>query len=203
MLPIAHRLTVVVSTRSTLSSRGEAMEGLDTFAAFAATYRSLDDAEADYEAMKSLYYDEGLIDTFDAAVIAKDDKGKVKIVKKHEQPLRQGAWVGGGLGLATGLCVALFPAVALGAGLAWGAGIGAGLGALAGHAAGGMSRSDLKDLGETLDNGECAMVAVAAAAIADRVEAGLERADKVERKELKADPAAVKDEVAQAATPVS
>jgi uncharacterized membrane protein len=179
------------------------MEGLDTFAAFAATYRSLDDAEADYEAIKSLYYDEGLIDTFDAAVIAKDDKGKVKIVKKHEQPLRQGAWVGGGLGLATGLCVALFPAVALGAGLAWGAGIGAGLGALAGHAAGGMSRSDLKDLGETLDNGECAMVAVAAAAIADRVEAGLERADKVERKELKADPAAVKDEVAQAATPVS
>jgi uncharacterized membrane protein len=179
------------------------MEGLDTFAAFAATYRSLDDAEADYEAVKSLYYDAGLIDTFDAAVIAKDDNGKVKIVKKHEQPLRQGAWVGGGLGLATGLCVALFPAVALGAGLAWGTGIGAGLGALAGHAAGGMTRSDLKDLGETLDNGECAMVAVAAAAIADRVEAGLEHAEKVERKELKADPATVKDEVAQVATPVS
>lgn len=30
------------------------MEGLDTFAAFAATYGSLDDAEADYEAIKSL-----------------------------------------------------------------------------------------------------------------------------------------------------
>ena len=84
------------------------MEGLDTFAAFAATYESLDDAETDYEAIKSLYYDEHMVDTFDAAVIAKDDKGKVKIVKKHEQPLRQGAWVGGGLGLATGLCVALF-----------------------------------------------------------------------------------------------
>ena len=176
------------------------MQGLDTFAAFGATYGSLDDAEADYEAIKALYYDDGIIDTFDAAVITKTDKGKVKIVKKHEQPLRQGAWVGGGLGLATGLCVALFPAVAVGAGIAWGTGIGAGLGALAGHAAGGMSRSDLKDLGESLDNGEAAVVAIAAVAVADRVEAALNRADKVERKEMKADADAVKADVAEAAT---
>ncbi len=115
------------------------MEGLDTFAAFAATYNSLEDAEADYEAIKALYYDDGIVDTFDAAVVAKNEHGKVKIVKKHEQPLRQGAWVGGGLGLATGLCVALFPAVTLGAGLVWGTGIGAGLGALAGHAAAGIA----------------------------------------------------------------
>lgn len=174
------------------------MDGLDTFAAFAATYGSLDDAEADYEAIKSLYYDEHVVDTFDAAVISKDDKGKVKIVKKHEQPLRQGAWVGGGLGLATGLCVALFPAVAVGAGIMWGAGIGAGLGAIAGHAAGGMSRSDLKDLGETLDEGQSAVVAVAAAAIADRVAETLKGAEKVDRKELKADPKAVKADVAAA-----
>jgi uncharacterized membrane protein len=176
------------------------MEGLDTFAAFAATYDSLDAAETDYDAIKSLYYNEHILDTFDAAVISKDDKGKVKIVKKHEQPLRQGAWVGGGLGLATGLCVALFPAVAVGAGIMWGAGIGAGLGALAGHAAGGMSRSDLKDLGETLDKGQCAVVAVAAAAIADRVAESLKNADKVDRKELKADPKEVQADVAAAGT---
>lgn len=177
------------------------MEGLDTFAAFAATYDSLDTAEADYEAIKSLYYDAGIIDTFDAAVIAKNDKGKVKIVKKHEQPTRQGAWLGGGLGLATGLCVALFPAIGLGAAVVGGTGLGAGVGALAGHAAGGMSRSDLKDLGETLDAGECAVVAVAAAAMADRVEAGLAHAAKVEQKELKVDPEAVQADVASAATP--
>jgi len=63
-------------------------EGLDTFAAFAATYGSLDDAEADHEAIKSRYYEGGLIDTFDAAVITRDDKGRVKIVKKHEQRSR-------------------------------------------------------------------------------------------------------------------
>lgn len=174
------------------------MEGLDTFAAFAATYTTLDDAEADYEAVKTLYYDEGLIDTFDAAVIAKDENGKVRIVEKHEQPTRQGAWVGGGLGLAAGLCVALFPAVGIGVAVVSGTGIGAGLGAIAGHAVGGMSRSDLKDLGETLDTGECALVTVAAAAIADRVAAALRRAEKLERKELKADSKAMERDVAEA-----
>ena len=52
------------------------MEGLDTFAAFAATYGSVDDAEADYEAIKSLYYDEHLVDTFDAAVICQGRQGQ-------------------------------------------------------------------------------------------------------------------------------
>ncbi len=61
-----------------------------------------------------------------------------------------------------------------------------------------MSRSDLKDLGETLDDGQCAVVAVAAAAIADRVAETLKGAEKVDRKELKADPKAVQDDVAAA-----
>ena len=178
------------------------MDHLHTFTAFAATYGSLDDAEAGYKAITDLSNKEYVLESFDVAVLTKDDKGKVKIVKKHEQPLRQGAWVGGGIGLATGLCVALFPAVALGAGLAWGAGIGGSLGALAGHAAAGMSRSDLKDLGETLDNGQYAVVAVAATALADRVAAALKDADKVERKDLKADPKAVQADVAAAATDV-
>jgi uncharacterized membrane protein len=174
------------------------MEGLDTFAAFAATYGSLEDAEADYEAIKDLYYEAGIIDTFDAAIIAKDEKGKVKIVKKHEQPTRQGAWVGGGLGLATGLVVALFPAVGIGAAVLYGTGIGAALGAVAGHAVGGMSRSDLKDIGEALDAGECALIAVAAAAVADRVEATVKRAEKVQRKELKADAKEIEKDAEEA-----
>ena len=173
------------------------MHGLDTYAAFAATYASLEEAETDYESIKGLYYAEGMIDTFDAAIIAKDEHGKVRIVKKHEQPTRQGAWTGGGLGLATGLCVALFPAVGIGV-AAWGTAIGAGLGSLAGHAVAGMSRSDLKDLGETLDDGECALVAVAAVAVADRVERALARAEKVSRKQLDADAEAIQADVAEA-----
>jgi uncharacterized membrane protein len=54
----------------------------------------------------------------------------------------------------------LFPAVAIGAGLVAGGAGGAGLGALAGHAAAGISRADLKDLGELLDEGQSGLLVV-------------------------------------------
>ena len=125
---------------------------LDTMMVLGASYDTEDDAVADYEAVKEVYRESGLIDTYDAAVISKHDDGKVKIVKKHEQPTRHGAWGGLGIGLVGGALVALFPAAALGGGLLAGGAAGAGLGALGGHVARGMSRSDLKDLGELLDD---------------------------------------------------
>src|SRR6188472_2828455 len=106
---------------------------MDTFVVFAASYDTLGAAEADYHAVRDFYLTSGLLDTYDAAVITKDDAGQVRIVVKHEQPTRQGAWRGLGIGLVGGALVALFPAVGIGAGLLLGAGGGAGLGALAGH----------------------------------------------------------------------
>jgi uncharacterized membrane protein len=159
-----------------------------TMTAFGAAYPTLDAAEADYEAVKVLYYGLNLMDTFDAAVLVKKDNGKVKIVKRHEQPTRQGMWAGAGWGLAAGLAVAVFPAVALGAGLlASTAGAGAAVGALAGHVVGGMSRSDLKDIGESLDYGQAGLVVIAATDVGDRVADVLKSAQKVVRKQLKAD----------------
>jgi uncharacterized membrane protein len=170
----------------------------DTFAVFAATYPTVAEAEADYEAVKSLYYDLGVIDTFDAVVISKDADGKVRIEKKHEQPTRHGAWLGGGIGLGAGVLVALFPAVGLAGAVLVSAAGGAGIGALAGHAAGGLSRQDLKELGERLDAGTAGLVAVAATDLADRVEAALKQADKLARKELKADLAKIDKDLAAA-----
>jgi uncharacterized membrane protein len=145
------------------------MSSYITMTAIAAAYDSVDAAEADYQVVKDLYYGLNLMDTFDAAVVMKNEKGKVKIVKRHEQPTRQGAWRGAGWGLAGGLVMALFPAAALGAGLlATSAGWGAMIGALAGHAVGGVSRSDLKDLGELLDNGQAGVVVIAATDVGDR-----------------------------------
>ena len=43
---------------------------------------------------------------YDAAVIERTDRGKVKIVKKHETPTRVGGVLGGGVGLATGVVIA-------------------------------------------------------------------------------------------------
>ena len=102
----------------------------DTFVVFAASYDTLAEAEADYHAVRELYQASGLINTYDAAVITRDDAGKVSIVAKHEQPTRRGAWRGLGIGLAGGALLALFPAVGLGAGLLLGGTAGAGFGAL-------------------------------------------------------------------------
>jgi len=136
---------------------------MDTFVLFAASYDTLGAAEADYHAVRELYLGSGLIDTYDAAVITRDDAGKVSIVAKHEQPTRRGAWRGLGIGLAGGALLALFPAISLGAGLLLGGTGGAGLGTLAGHVTAGLRRADLKDLGEQLDDGHSGLVVVAAA----------------------------------------
>ncbi len=82
---------------------------VDTFVVFVGVYANEDDAEADYETVKQLHVEAGMLDAYDAAVIARRDDGKVKITKKHETPTRVGGVLGGGVGLATGLVLALFP----------------------------------------------------------------------------------------------
>jgi uncharacterized membrane protein len=165
---------------------------IDTFFAYSGVYANLDDALADYEAIKVLHTEAGLIDAYDAAVVERKKDGKVKIVKKHETPTRAGGVLGGGVGLATGLVIALFPAAAIGGGilLATTAG-GALLGSVAGHAAAGMSRNDLKELGEALDAGEAGLVVVAVADMQAKIEAEMKRAKKIEAKQLKADHDAI------------
>jgi uncharacterized membrane protein len=165
---------------------------VDTFFAYSGVYSDVKDALADYDAVHALHSKIGLIDAYDAAVVERKPDGKVKIVKKHETPTRVGGVLGGGVGLATGLVIALFPAAAIGGGLliATGGG-GAVLGALAGHAAAGMSRSDLKELGEGLDDGQAGLVVVAIADVQAKVEAAMQRAQKIQAKELKADQKAI------------
>jgi uncharacterized membrane protein len=174
---------------------------MDTFIVFAASYDTLGAAEADYHAVREFYLTSGLLDTYDAAVITRDDTGKVKIVVKHEQPTRQGAWRGLGIGLVGGALVALFPAVGIGAGLLLGATGGAGLGALAGHVSAGLKRADLKDLGELLDDGHSGLVVVAASDIGDRVEHAIRRASKLTKKPLTADQKAIQEDIEAAAGP--
>jgi uncharacterized membrane protein len=109
---------------------------VDTFIAYVGVYSDVADARADYELVKDLHTQAGLIDAYDAAVIERRQDGRVRIASKHETPTRVGGVLGGGVGLATGLVVALFPFAGIGAGLlaATTAG-GAVLGAVAGHAA--------------------------------------------------------------------
>jgi uncharacterized membrane protein len=165
---------------------------IDTFIAFVGVYDNVSDADADYALVKDLHTKENLIDSYDAAVIERRADGKVKITKKHETPTRVGGVLGGGVGLATGLVVVLFPFAAIGGGLiALTTAGGAALGAVAGHAAAGMSRHDLKELGEHLDAGQAGLVVVGVSDMGSKIERAMKKANKVEAKELKADTAEI------------
>jgi uncharacterized membrane protein len=176
---------------------------VDTFIVYVGVYGSLADAEADYDVVKDLHTKAGLIDAYDAAVIARNADGKVKIAKKHETPTRVGGVLGAGVGLATGLVVALFPFAAIGGGLlAATTGGGAVLGAVAGHAAAGMSRHELKELGEQLDAGQAGLVVVGVSDMGAKIEKAMSKAEKVQAKQLKADAAEIERD-AKAATSAS
>ena len=64
---------------------------IDTLLVYSGVYGDTADALADYELIKELHTKANLIDAYDAAVIERDHKGKVKIVKKHETPTA-GRW---------------------------------------------------------------------------------------------------------------
>jgi uncharacterized membrane protein len=173
---------------------------IDTLIAYVGVYDSVEDAEADYQLVKDLHTKADLIDGYDAAVVERQG-GKTKIVKKHETPTRVGGVLGGGVGLATGLVVALFPFAAVGGGLLAGtAAGGAILGAVAGHAAAGMSRDDLKQLGEHLDAGQAGLVVVAVSDMGAKVEQAMERASKLEQKQLEADAAEIERDASAASS---
>jgi uncharacterized membrane protein len=155
---------------------------VDTFVAYVGVYPSVAEADADYQLVKDLHTEAGLIDAYDAAVIERRDDGKVRIARKHETPTRVGGVLGGGVGLATGLVAGLLAATTAG---------GAVLGAVAGHAAAGMSRHDLKELGEQLDAGQAGLVVVGVSDMGAKIERAMRRAEKVQTKELKADTAAI------------
>jgi uncharacterized membrane protein len=171
----------------------------DTLIALVGVYDDVEDAKADYQLVKDLHTEADLIDAYDAAVVERREDGKTKIVSKHETPTRVGGVAGAGIGLATGLVVALFPFAAVGGGLLAGTTAGGAiLGAVAGHAAAGMSRHDLKELGEHLDEGTAGLVVVAVSDMGAKVQAAMKRAAKLERKQLEADQEAIERDAAAA-----
>ena len=141
-------------------------------------YDSVEDAKADLEELKELH-SEHVVGTYDAAVITKNEEGKVNIVDKIEKPTQHGGWAGLAVGAALGL---IFPPGVLVTGR-----LGAGAGALIGHLEGGMSRSELKEVGESLERSEAALIVVGEATIERAVEEATRRAKREMKKEVRAD----------------
>jgi uncharacterized membrane protein len=145
---------------------------------FAGEYESVEDAKADLETLQELHR-EHVVGTYDAAVVTKNEEGKVKIVDKIEKPTQHGGWAGMAVGAAMGL---IFPPGLLVGGL-----LGAGAGALIGHLEGGMSRSDVKEVGEMLDDSEAALIVVGEATIERAVDDATKRTKTELKKEIRAD----------------
>jgi uncharacterized membrane protein len=145
---------------------------------YAGEYESVDDAKADLEEIKELHR-EDFVGTYDAAVLTKNDQGKVEIVEKIEKPTQHGGWAGLAVGAAIGL---IFPPSVLVSGL-----VGAGAGALIGHLRGGMSNADLKEVGEMLDESEAALIVIGEQTIERGVEEAVKHAKREMKKEVRAD----------------
>jgi uncharacterized membrane protein len=144
---------------------------------YIATYASLDDAKTDYEAVKQLH-SAGVIGTYDAAVISKDAAGKVTIIKT-EKPTQHGAWTGLAVGALVGL---FFPPY-----LVWEAAIGAGAGALIGHFWRGLSRSDMKKIGDALQGSTATLIVIGQSKLQQALQDATKHALKQFEQELNTD----------------
>jgi uncharacterized membrane protein len=155
---------------------------------YAATYGSVGDADADYDALLELHHLD-LVGTYDVAIINKDEHGKVH-VKKHEKPTQHGAWTGIAVGAVAGV---LFPPSIIASAVVGGA-----AGGLIGHLARGMSRGDMKDLGEVLDEGEAALVVVGQSRVAEQLDKALSRAQKSIERQIEVDGESFDSDLEQA-----
>jgi hypothetical protein len=156
--------------------RGMVSTMSSTLYVLAASYDDVDAALADFEAIEAAYRHVGSSRDFDATVIAKDSRGEVEIVRRHDEAKRHAKASGAGWGIAAGAVAVLFPAVGILGALAVGGGTGAAIAAATGHASKGMTRDDLTTLGQVLDEGDAGLVVVYASEMAGHITTGVSRA---------------------------
>ena len=140
------------------------------------TYPSEAAARDDYAVVKDLHA-VGAVGTYDAAVVTKDNAGKVH-VNKDEMATRHGAWGGAAVGAVVGI---LFPPSII-----VGAAVGAAVGGVGGHLWRGMSRADVKEFGDLIDAGQAALIIVGESTIEAAIEKAQLKAQKHVAKELNA-----------------
>jgi uncharacterized membrane protein len=155
---------------------------------YVGTYPGEAQARDDYQMIKNLH-SAGAVGTYDAAVVTKDD-GHIH-VNKDEMATRHGAWGGAAVGAAIGI---LFPPAVIGTALA-----GAAVGAVGGHLWRGMSRADVKELGEVIDDGQAALVVVGESQLRQALDKAVLRAEKRVARELDVSPKEIDAAVREAA----
>jgi uncharacterized membrane protein len=157
------------------------------------TYPSEAAAQADYDVVKDLHA-VGAVGSYDAAVVTKDASGKVH-ENKDEMATRHGAWGGAAVGALIGI---LFPPAIIATAAA-----GAAVGGVSGHLWRGMSRADVKELGQLIDDGQAALVIVGESKVAQAVDKATLKAEKHVAKELDVKSKDIDKAIRETATEVS
>ena len=138
------------------------------------TYPDKAAAVADYEVVEE-FHTLGLVGTYDVGVVTKDEQGKVHL-HEHELAAKRGGWGGAVVGALIGI---VFPPAIPGTALA-----GAAVGAAIGHLWRGLSRSDVKELGDLIDQGEAALLVVGEGKLEEALDKAELKAEKHVAKEL-------------------
>jgi uncharacterized membrane protein len=118
---------------------------------FAAQYGDIEEAINDFVGIKSLHH-EKWIGSYESALFEKTADGKAKIINTDSSIRAFGATAGLVIGGVLGV---IFPPSVLLMGAT-----GAGVGALVGHFSGGMKRSAIKELADSLEEGQAGIVLV-------------------------------------------
>jgi len=176
-----------------LNEGKQAMAKPESVFIYIGTYVDKAAADDDYQVIKDLH-SAGAVGTYDAAVVTKDYNGKVH-VNKDEMATRHGAWGGAAVGALVGL---LFPPAIIGT-----AAVGAAIGGVSGHLWRGMSRADIKEFGEAIDDGTAALVVVGESKIEQAVDKAALKAEKHVAKELDVKPSDIDAAVREAAGELS
>jgi uncharacterized membrane protein len=129
--------------------------------AFIATYDDVADARQDYQEVKQAH-SQGFIDDYDAAIVWKNDKGKIELDTVSDEASRKWLWAGLGVGAMIGL---IFPPSILAT-----SAIGALGGAVIGKFRDGIAQDDLEQIGEALTGDNAALVVVAQNRVAEALE---------------------------------
>ena len=169
------------------------MAKTDAVFIYIGTYPTWAGAQDDYNIVKDLHA-AGAIGTYDAAVVTKDEGGYVH-VNKDEMATRHGAWGGAAAGAVVGI---LFPPAIIAT-----AAVGAAVGGIGGHLWRGMSRADVKELGDIIDDGQAALIIVGESKLQQAIDKAELKAEKHVAKELDVSKKDVDKAVQEAASEVS
>jgi uncharacterized membrane protein len=126
--------------------------------AFVATYDDAADARQDYQEVKQAHA-RGFIGDYDAAIVWRDDNGKVHVDSVSDEASRKWLWAGLGIGALVGL---IFPPSILAT-----SAIGALSGAVIGKFRDGIQPGNLKELGDALTGDNAALIVLAEERVTD------------------------------------